>query len=77
MEKKPQQPQLNQKQPNKDYIIGSLQQQLSKSSIERAERDAVIIEQQEKIVELEAKMEELRKEVGEKAKSTTNNKGTK
>lgn len=54
------------KQINGDYIIQSLQMQLSESAYKIAERDALITEHHEKIVELEKELEGYReKEIKE------------
>ena len=51
---------------NKDYIIQSLQLQLSESAIKIAERDAMVTQHHEKIVELEKELEGYReKEIKE------------
>ena len=42
---------------NKDYIIQSLQLQLSESTIKIAERDAMVTQHHEKIMELEKELE--------------------
>ncbi|GGJ48428.1 hypothetical protein [Virgibacillus salexigens] len=47
------------KQPNKDYIIQSLQGQISNSSFLIAERDAIITEQHQEIQELKKQIEEI------------------
>lgn len=44
-------------QPNKDYMIQSLQLQLSESAIKIAERDAMVTQHHEKIKELEKELE--------------------
>ena len=51
----------NEKRINGDYIIQSLQMQLSESTYKIAERDALITEHHEKIVELEKELEGYRK----------------
>lgn len=48
------------KQPNKDYIIQSLQMQMSNHPMEIANRDAVITEQYQEIEELKKSLEEYR-----------------
>ncbi len=54
------------KQPNKDYIIQSLQMQMSNHPLELANRDAVITEQYQQIEELNKQLEEYRnKEIEE------------
>ena len=53
-------------QPNKDYMIQSLQLQLSESTFKIAERDAMVTQHHEKIVELEKELEGYReKEIKE------------
>lgn len=53
-------------QPNKDYMIQSLQLQLSESAIKIAERDAMVTQHHEKIKELEKELEGYReKEIKE------------
>ena len=56
----------NEKGINGDYIIQSLQMQISESIMKIAERDALITEHHEKIVELEKELEGYReKEIKE------------
>ncbi len=49
-------------QPNKDYMIQSLQIQNSENVIKIAERDAMNTQYYERIIELEKELEEIRKE---------------
>jgi len=48
-------------QPNGDYIIQSLRNQLADRGMDIASRDAVITEQYQRIDELEKELEEYRK----------------
>jgi len=45
------------KQPNPQYIINSLSNQIAQISAEKAARDAIITEQQQEINELKQKLE--------------------
>ena len=57
-------------QPNKDYVIQSLQLQLSESTFKIAERDAIVTQHHEKIKELEKELEGYReKEIKEMDKN--------
>ena len=46
---------MEQNQPNKDYIIQSLQNQLSQAQMQIAQRDAVITEQYDEMEKLKQK----------------------
>jgi len=48
-------------EPNKDYMNQSLVSQIARLSMQIAERDAIITEHHEKIVELEKELEGYRK----------------
>lgn len=52
----------NTKQLNQDFIIQSLQIQLSNAHMQIAERDALITAHHQRIQELEKELEELRRE---------------
>ena len=56
---------MNEKQLNPEHMINSLANRLANANVELAEKDAVIIEQQNKINELQQKLGE--KRVEEKA----------
>lgn len=63
-----------QKQQNKDYIIQSLQMQMSKYPIEIAERDSIMTEQFQEIEGLKKELEEYRnKEIKEMNKGGKTN----
>ncbi|MCC2248866.1 hypothetical protein JUJ52_02685 [Virgibacillus sp. AGTR] len=47
--------------PNKDFIIQSLQVQLSQASLNVAQRDAIITEQKQQLDELKKELEQSRK----------------
>lgn len=48
--------------PNKDFIIQSLQVQLSQSALNVAHRDAIITEQKQQLDELKKELEKSRKQ---------------
>ncbi|MDY7044030.1 hypothetical protein RVS70_07400 [Virgibacillus sp. M23] len=48
--------------PNKDFIIQSLQVQLSQSALNVAQRDAIITEQKQQLDELKKELEQSRKQ---------------
>ena len=58
------------KQINQEHIINSLANRIANLSIENAQKDAVIIELNRKIKDLEEDNEKLRESIGKKEKDT-------